>query len=217
MQIAVCNFRHTMHPILRLIQQGEGETLDFKKIVPGAMKIAKTMVSFANHKGGTLLIGVNDNGSISGVRGLEEKYVLESAASFFCKPEIFLEIKTWEIHGKEVLEVKIPEGEHKPYFAKDEQDKWWAYVRVRDESILASKVMLDVMRKSNSHETTLIEYTSKEKALFDYLKIHHRITLKQYCKLLNISRPRAQRILVNLISAGVLRVHAIEKEEFYTI
>lgn len=209
--------QHGMHPILRLIRQGESETLDFKKIVPGAMKIAKTMVSFANHKGGTLLIGVNDNGTISGVRGLEEKYVLETAATIYCKPELPIEIIPWEIHGKEVLEVKIPRGENKPYYAKDENDKWWAYVRVHDESILASKVMLDVMRKSASNENTLIEYTSKEKALFDFLKEHKRITLRQYCKLLNISRTRARRILVNLISAGVLRAHTIEKEEFYTI
>ena len=84
-----------MHPILNLIRQGEGETLDFKKIVPGAMKIAKTIVSFANTKGGKLLIGVNDNGTISGVRGFEEKYVLETAAAIYCKPEINLEIKTF--------------------------------------------------------------------------------------------------------------------------
>jgi predicted HTH transcriptional regulator len=205
-----------VHPILKLISQGEGETLDFKKIVPGAQKIAKTIVSFANTRGGTLFIGVNDNGLISGVRSQEEKYVLETAITIYCKPEIRMEIHTWEIQGKEVLEARIFEGEDKPYYAKDEDEKWWAYVRVRDESILASKIVLDVMRKNITKENTLIEYGSKEQALFKYLNENHRITLKQYCKLLNISRWRAQRILVNLISAGIIRIHDIEKEEFYT-
>ncbi len=206
-----------VHPILKLIRQGEGETLDFKKIVPGALKIAKTIVSFANTKGGTLLIGVNDNGTISGVRTHEERYVLETAITIYCKPEIEMQILDWEINGKEVLEVKIKEGTNKPYFAKDENEKWWAYVRVRDESILASKVVLDVMKKNIAQENTLIEYGSKERALFQYLHEHHRITLRQYCKLLNISRWRAQRILVTLISAGIIRIHDIEKEEFYTL
>jgi predicted HTH transcriptional regulator len=116
-----------------------------------------------------------------------------------------------------VLEAIVPNGEDKPYYAKDENEKWWAYVRVRDQSILASKIVLDVMRKNLAAENTLIEYSSKEQALFQYLKENHRITLKQYCKLLNISRWRAQRILVNLISAGIIRIHDIEKEEFYTL
>jgi predicted HTH transcriptional regulator len=206
-----------VNKILKLISEGESETLDFKKIVPGAMKIAKTISGFANHKGGILLIGVNDNGSISGINSPEERYVLETAAAIFCKPEIKLDIREWEIHGKEVLEVIIPKGTDRPYYAKDENEKWWAYVRVHDQTILASKVLLDVMRRNSANESTVIEYSSKEKALFDYLKEHQRITVKQYCKLLNISRRRAQQILVNLISAGVIRAHHIEKEEFYTV
>lgn len=206
-----------MHPLLQRIQKGESETLDFKKIVPGASKIAKTIVSMANHRGGSLLIGVNDNGSISGVRSLEERYVLETAAHFFCKPEIEVEFIDWNLNGKHVLEIKIPEGEEKPYFAKDEEGKWWAYVRVKDQSLLASKVMLDVMKRGNSAKGSLIEFTSKEKALLDYLNEHNRITLAQYCKMLNLSRWRAQKILVNLVSTGVIRVHHIENPEFYTL
>jgi len=41
--------------------------------------------------------------------------------------------------------------------------------------------------------------------------------LKQYCKLINISRWRATRIIVNLISIGVLQANHSEKEEFYTL
>jgi predicted HTH transcriptional regulator len=40
--------------ILKMLIKGEDETLDFKQTISSASKIAKTMVSFANHKGGTL-------------------------------------------------------------------------------------------------------------------------------------------------------------------
>ena len=51
----------------------------------------------------------------------------------------------------------------------------------------------------------------------DYLQAHPRITLKEFSNMVNISRWRAQKILVNLASVGVIRVHDIEKPEFYTL
>ena len=50
-----------MKRILDLISQGEGEQLDFKREISSSIRIAKSLSAFANHKGGTLLIGVNDN------------------------------------------------------------------------------------------------------------------------------------------------------------
>ncbi len=197
--------------------RGEDETLDFKKEVTSVNKIAKTMVSFANHKGGTILVGVNDNKTISGIKTDEEKYMLEEAAAFFCKPEIVLDFTEWNVGGKIILEAKVPAGENKPYYAKGEDEKWWVHIRVKDQSLLASKVVVDVLKRSHPENTTLIKYSSKEKELLDYLNTNQRITMKQYCKLLNISRWRATKILVDLVSVGVIRMHCTEKEDFYTL
>jgi len=206
-----------LHPILQLIAKGESESLDFKKTISSAAKIAKTMVAFANHKGGTLLVGVNDNRTISGVKSEDEKYMLDLAASFYCKPEVKLELTEWELGNKTVIEAKINEGKNKPYYAKDEDGKWWVYVRVKDQSLLASKVVVDVLKRQSAKQNTLITYTKHEQSLLHYLDKHNKITLKQLCKLLNISRWRAQRMLINLVSAGVIRNHTTEKEEFFTL
>ncbi len=206
-----------MHHILQLIAKGEGDTLDFKKTISSASKIAKTMSAFANHKGGILLIGVNDNGTISGVRSEDEKYMLDLAAGFYCKPEITLNMKEWAFGDKSVIECIIPEGKDKPYYAKDEAGKWWAHIRVKDKSLLASKVVVDVLKRGTSQQNTLIKYTKHEEGLLHYLGKHERITLKELCKLLNISRWRAQRLLINLVSAGVIRNHTLEKEEYFTL
>ena len=72
--------------ILKLIEQGEGISLDFKQVIQNPHKIAKSMVSFANTHGGILLIGVKDNGNISGINPEEEFHMLELAANFFSKP-----------------------------------------------------------------------------------------------------------------------------------
>ncbi|MEP7167764.1 MAG: ATP-binding protein [Bacteroidota bacterium] len=200
-----------------LIDGGENETLDFKKEITNTHKIAKTIVSFANHKGGILLVGVNDDKTISGIDAEEEKHILTTAADFFCKPSVPLEIKEHPLGKKTILEIVIPKGKEKPYFAKGDDEKWWAYIRVKDQSLLASKVVLDVLRRENNEEQTLIKYSSKEQALLDYLGKNERITLKEYCRLLNISRKRAQIILVNLISIGMIRAHTTEKADFYTL
>jgi predicted HTH transcriptional regulator len=204
------------HPLLLRIANGENEILDFKKTISSASKIAKTLSAFANHKGGTLLVGVNDNKTISGVRSEEEKYMLELAANFYLKPPIPIEIREWEFGGKMVLEAIIPEGNQKPYYAKDEEGKWWVHIRVNDQSLLASKIVVDVLKRSAANQSSLIRYTENEQTILRYLDKNERITLKEICKMLNISRWRAQRILVALVSAGVLRSHTTEKEEFFT-
>ena len=82
----------SIHPLLLKIAQGESDVLDFKKTISSASKIAKTICAFANHKGGSLLVGVNDNKSISGVRSEDEKYMLDLAAHFYVKPEINIDL-----------------------------------------------------------------------------------------------------------------------------
>ena len=203
--------------IKRYLIDDEGDMLDYKQEISSANKIAKTMVSFANHKGGTLLVGVRDNRSIAGIRTEDEKYMLDLAASFYCKPEITLEILEHDIGGKVVLECIVPEGDNKPYSAKGEDGKWWVYIRNKDKSLLASKIVVDVLRRQASNKGTLIKYGKNEEMLLKYLAENERITLNEFKKKINISRWRASKILVNLISAGVIRNHTHEKTEFYTL
>lgn len=203
--------------IQQIINCGEGEMLDFKKEISSVHRISKTIVSFANHKGGTLLIGVDDDGRITGIKPEEEKYMIEQAAGFFCDPPLELQVHEWNLKGKIILEAIIPEGTAKPYYAIDEEGKRWAYIRQRDQSLLASKVVLEVLKRRNGQAPTLVKFSAVEKALLDHLQSHPRITLKEYCRLVNISRWRATRILVNMLSIGLIRVHQTEVPEYYTL
>ncbi|MHA4895663.1 AlbA family DNA-binding domain-containing protein [Pedobacter sp. PWIIR3] len=202
--------------IKRLILQGEGTTLDFKKTITSNEKIAKSLVAFANNKGGQLLIGVADDGSVKGVKSEdEERYMITKAAHQFCKPALEPEFEEVYVDDKLVLVVKIASSDTKPHYALDEHKKWWVYYRVNDKSILASKIIVDVIKKSAKSDGTLIRYTDQEKKLFEYLKLEGRITLKEFSKLTRSSYRQAQKIIVNLILGGVLKPVTSEKEEYY--
>lgn len=203
--------------IRKLIFEGEGVSLDFKKTITSCEKIAKTMVSFANNKGGRLLIGVADDGTIKGVKSEdEERYMITKAAHLYARPALEPVFEEVYFDNKLVLVVDTPESNLKPHYALAEDGKWWVYVRVKDKSILASKIVVDVLKRSADKNGVLIEYSSKEKTLLEYLEKAERITVKEYCDLIKIGRRQAQRILVNLVLSGVIRIHTSEKEEYYT-
>lgn len=203
--------------IKKLISQGEGEGLDFKQEISGVQKIAKTLVAFANTKGGKILIGVKDNGKILGARIEEEKFMILGASDSFCKPSVSLKFMTETVDGKTVLIVDIPESNTKPHYAKGEDGKWWAYIRVKDKCLLASKVMLDVMKSDTRGDISKITFGKAEKRLLEYLEKNERITLKDFCKLTNISKWRANKILVNLVRMKVIKVLSHEKMDYYSI
>jgi predicted HTH transcriptional regulator len=203
--------------VKKQIFEGEGVTLDFKKTITSCEKIARTMVSFANNKGGRLLIGVADDGAIKGVKSEdEERYMITKAAHLYSRPALEPIFEEVYVDDKLVLVVDTPPSIFKPHYALAEDGKWWVYVRVKDKSVLASKVVVDVLKRSTDSTGVLIEYSTKEKSLLEYLDTAARITVKEYCDLVKVGRRAAQRILVNMILSGVIRVHTTEKEEYYT-
>jgi predicted HTH transcriptional regulator len=203
--------------IYNLLEQGESQDLDYKQSITDAGKIAKTLSAFANGSGGTLLIGVKDNRRISGVRDEDEQYMVDMAATLYCKPTVEIEYKEWRVEDKIVLECLIKPGISKPYFAKDDLNKWIAYMRVDDQTLKASPIVVEVMKRRSSGKGTLIQYKQEEKGLLDFLSEHEEITLRQFQKMIGGNRWRAAKILVNMICAGIVHYNLTEKREFYTL
>jgi hypothetical protein len=202
--------------IKHLIAEGEHQRLDFKFEISDSRKIAKTFAAFANTDGGKLLLGVKDNGAIKGVSSEEEYYMLEAAATMYCKPDIQFDIKKWSIDGKTVLEVIIPRNSELVY-AKDEKGKWLVYVRVSDQNILANRVFIEVHKRKAKTKGTLVEYSKNENILLAYLETHIEISLSKFTRLSKITRNEAENILINLLCFDVLKMRFSEKGAFYSL
>jgi predicted HTH transcriptional regulator len=204
-----------------LISQGEGERLEFKKKTTHPTRIARTLASLANTHGGQVLVGVDDDGRVVGVRDAEEEmFVLREAAAHYIDPPLTLSFREIEVEDDLiVLIVDVAESINKPHRAQVAPGEWRGYVRVRDESVQASNLTEKVLaRQQPEARLEKLPLTKDELRVLDYLKTTQpRITVVQYTKLINVSRRRAYRTLIKLVLHGYLRYHDKEKEPYYTL
>ena len=197
------------HYIQDLILEGEHEHQDFKYQITDARKIARSIAAFANNSGGHLLIGVKDNGNITGVRSDEEIYMIETAAQMYCRPEQHVTFKVYNINGKSVVKADIAEATEKPVEAPDDNGVWHVYYRVADENVLASRLHERILSNSGSGETQAdetIRYSEREQMLLQYLREHGGITLEGYKRLAHISEESAMQTVVALHGMGVVNI-----------
>jgi predicted HTH transcriptional regulator len=205
------------HHIQNLIAEGEHQQLDFKFEISDARRIARTLVAFANTDGGRLLIGVKDNGSIAGMRSDEEFYMVEAAAKMYCRPPVGFDLKEWTVNGKKVLEIIIKRSAVRPHFAAHKDGKWLVYIRVNDQNLLATRVLLKVWEKKKLPAGVFVKFTETEKILLEYLESNEFITLSKFCKISTISRSKAENILVKFILLKTIRIIFTAQQTLYTL
>ncbi|WP_066628618.1 AlbA family DNA-binding domain-containing protein [Labilibacter marinus] len=199
------------------IEEGEHQRQDFKYAINDSKKIARSLAAFANTDGGSLLLGVKDNGKLVGVSSEEEFYMIEAAANMYCKPAVNFETFEWKSEGKSVLEIKVPKSVDKPHKATNKEGKFMVYVRVGDQNLLANKIILEFWKAQKKNRNHLLKLNKPEKFLLDYLSTNNSITYTRFHKQANISRFKAERILVSLLCMNIIKIHITEKQIYYTL
>lgn len=203
--------------IEKLIDEGEHQMLDFKFEISDSKKIARTLVAFANTDGGRLLIGVKDNGSISGIRTEEEKHMIQTASEMFCKPNVIFQAKEWNINGKTVLEVFVPKSKYHKHKAPDHNNLYKVYIRVKDQNIIADRILLKIWKNQNNKQEIKITFTDSEMFLLKYLNENKKITIKEFIKETRINKKEAERILVNFTLMNLIKLEITEKVIFFSL
>jgi predicted HTH transcriptional regulator len=189
----------------RLIAQGEGEQLDFKHSISDSYKIAKSIVSFANKSGGSLLVGVDDKARIVGVNEKEEAYMLDLAIKNYCRPSINSSFKKHKTKaGKVVIECIILSGENPPYAAKEKGGKWVSFIRDGDECRKLSTVRYEMLKQLNNVDLN-IAFSKHEEKVVNLLKLEPEGLLKnEVIKKLGIDYRLGVSVLANLLRLEVL-------------
>ena len=168
-----------------------------------AEKLARSVSAFANTDGGRLLIGVRDDGHISGIRSEEEIYMMHSAAYKYCEPQPSIHFDTLHAEGRNVVIATVPPSPQKPVFALTADGKRRAYIRIHDENILASPVHLDIWRQESSRQGALMHYSNDEAQLLAALREHPAATLNQTVRHARLPRHKVIRLLARFIRFGI--------------
>ena len=201
-----------------LVANGEGYHLEFKYRVPEPERLAKEITALANADGGLLLIGVNDDGTLVGLKDVEEQeYMLTQVLRDHISPVMDVDLLRVRISRKrQVLAVRIPVSDVRPHYVVDRSSgRRTVFIRIQDKSVEASREARKLMRNAGHDQDILIAFRRNERKLLRYLEEHRRITVRQFARLANISRPHASHILVRLTRAKLLRHHPDLSEDYF--
>ena len=201
-----------------LVSRGEGASLEFKRKATFPQKIVREMIAFANTKGGILLIGIGDDGSLAGLKHPEDELHVMTEALKKVRPSMQYKVTLIPIaNARMVIQYEIPESKRKPHYFIDEKKMKESFVRVDDKSIKASRELREIVKRKQRMKDVRFHYGEHEKFLMQYLDEKKTITLKEFVALSGLNRLYASRKLILLVLANVLRIIPHEKGDLYII
>jgi ATP-dependent DNA helicase RecG len=126
--------------LLEIIANGESSGVEFKRDDVRPEKLAKEIVAMANFQGGFLLIGVEDDGTISGIQRPDlETWIMDTVFGHYVHPLIlpfYEEIMMDD--GKKIAVISFSSGTAKPYVLRNNQREE-IYIRIGTVSRLATR------------------------------------------------------------------------------
>lgn len=208
----------TLQEVKLLAAKGEGQRIEFKKKATFPEKIVRELIAFANTSGGDLLIGVDDDGTVSGQRFIEEEvFVMEKAIKELIFPPLEYELFSLKLNEKKGVAVfKVGYSPNRPHYLK-EKDRKQAFIRVADRSVQASREVWEILRRGKNPRDMVFTYGRKEEILMKALGESEKITLREFSKLANLPKFLASKTLVRLVLANVLQIHPQESEDYFTL
>lgn len=138
------------------ILQGESATVEFKEQLPEkSSKYMKTVVAFANGRGGRIYFGVRDvDHAVVGVAPgnlFRTMDAITTAIADSCEPAIFPDVSAMNIDGKQVIVVDIQAGRQRPYYLKSQGMMRGVYVRVSGTTRPADRNYIEELMLEDSH------------------------------------------------------------------
>ena len=187
----------------RLVAEGEHQRQDFKYKITDACKLAKSVSAFANTEGGRLLIGVRDDGHLSGVRSEEEVFMMTSAAQDYCLPAVVIHFDTYISEGKTIVVANVPRAAHRPVRSLCSDGRWRAYIRIADENILASPVHIKMWKEESSEFGHLVSIGETERRVMEVMEHERGLPLKTIVKMSGEPYQSVVLVIARLVRYGL--------------
>ena len=150
----------------------ESETIELKREL--TKNIKKEIVAFANTKGGTIYIGIDDDGTIIGLKNTNSD--IEALSSMIHDGIIndlsaYSNIEKLNIEDKEIIALHITSAPNKPYYIAEKGLKpSGVYIRLGTSSINATDEIIRKMISESNNTSFETEICTNQDLTFNYAK-----------------------------------------------
>ena len=193
--------------LLEIIQNGENSGIEFKRDERGnrafSEDFAKEVVAFSNLKGGKIFVGVEDDGSISGLSGAAcEEWVMNICRTLVKSGVIPYYEEIQVDSGKRAAVVHIDMGFTKPYYVERGERRTY-YIRVGSTSREATREELGRLFQESGiyhYDVAPIPHTSFDDLDKDKLKDFFK-----RLKFIDIKNILEEELILKLINADIMK------------
>jgi ATP-dependent DNA helicase RecG len=103
----------------QLLAQGESAQVEFKSGLGKEIRVEEAACAFLNAQGGTIVVGVRDDGRLVGVPAAEDKaQEVQQRLLAAISPPAPLSVTVENREGKKLIVIDVPQGLEKPYVCK---------------------------------------------------------------------------------------------------
>jgi len=200
----------TWDEVIQLLNQGEGQSVEFDKIIPSPDDVAREYVAFANSDGGRIIYGIDDkNKHLMGVE-IEEDTVnkLETIGKDKCVPSINPHIEVLEKNEKKVVVITINEGDERPYKTDE-----ICYLRDGNISRPAREKEEEEIKSPWAGQ----DLNRRQKRALQFIAEHGAITNREYREAFNVSHKTAHIELTLLVEKKLAEAQGAGRNTHYTL
>jgi len=200
----------TWDEIIQLLNQGEGQQVEFDKVIPSPDDVAREYVAFANSDGGRLILGIDDkNKHLMGVH-IEDDTLdkLTSIGKEKCIPAITPHIEILEQSSKKVVSITVSEGDEKPYRTDE-------ICYIRDGNI--SRPAREQEEEEIKSPWAGKDLNKRQKRALQFIAEHGAITNREYREAFNVSHKTAHIELTLMVDKKLVEAQGAGRNTHYTL
>ena len=170
--------------VMMLLEQGEGQAVEFDKGVPSADDLARELVAFANSDGGKIIYGIDDkNKHLIGLE-LDDNFDswVHDVAKTRCSPSINPTVEIIDKNDKKIAVINVPEGDEKPFKTDD-------ICYIRDVNI--SRPAREEEEKEIQSPWSGKDLNKRQKRALQFITEHGSITNREFREAFGVSHKTA--------------------------
>ena len=156
--------------------QAENEFIEYKEKLTDSLE--KEVVAFLNAKGGSIYIGVKDNGDVVGLPNIDKDQLqIKDRLIYGIAPAILplFTISTEYIDGKAIIKISIKEGVEKPYYIKNKGlSELGAFIRIGSSAHPMPHDMIYSFQSRLFPKSLTVTESPEQELSFAELFIHYR-------------------------------------------